>query len=248
MSQSPDPNNPYAPQGGQYSPQSGQQPDGDAGAQWSAQQGSPYGAQSPYPQQDAYQQNYQQTGYDQQQNAQGFQQGFPQGGYQGQQQGQYQQGYQQTYQQQPAGAWSDVPPANIQGVYTGPMTGQPTTDSDVKLWSMVAQLSVLLSWITVGFLGWLGPLIVFLMYKDRNRYIRYNASEALNAAIAVVIIEIALTIVFSIIALLTAGIGAFLFVLMGVPSLVHGIFAIIGAVKANGRQWWSYPVNIRLVK
>lgn len=245
MTQSPDPNNPYAQQGGQYSPQSGPQPDGDTGAQWSAQQGSPYGAQSPYPQQDAYQQQYQQAG-------QGQQQGFPQGGYQGQQQGQYQQGqYQQGYQQpyqQPAGAWSDVPPAGIQGVYTGPMTGQPANESDVKLWSMVAQLSVLLSWITVGFLGWLGPLIVFLMYKDRNRYIRYNASEALNAAIAVVIIEIALTIVFSIIAVLTAGIGAFLFVLMGVPSLVHGIFAIIGAVKANGRQWWSYPVNIRLVK
>lgn len=247
MSQSPDPNNPYAPQGGQYSPQSGQQPDGDAGAQWSAQQGSPYGAQSPYPQQDAYQQNYQQTGYDQQQNAQGFQQGFPQGGYQGQQQGQYQQGYQQTYQQQPAGAWSDVPPANIQGVYTGPMTGQPATDSDVKLWSTIVQVSVIPGYfIGAGAFGWVGPLILFLFFKDRNRFIRFHAAEALNGAISTYICSAGLLILGLITSVI--GIGVLFLLLAVVPPILHVIFAIIGAVKANSYQWWNYPVNIRLVK
>jgi uncharacterized Tic20 family protein len=235
MTQSPDPNNPYGQQGTPFSPQSGQS-SAPEGAGWAPQHDSSQ-ADGQFPPQDAYQQQYQQAGYDQQQGSQQYGQ-----------QGQYQQqGFQPNYQQ-PAGAWSDVPPANIQGVYTGPMTGQPTTDSDVKLWSMVAQLSVLLSWLTAGFLGWLGPLIVFMVYKDRNRYIRYNAAEALNAAISVVIIEIVLSIIFGIITVLTAGIGAFLFFLLWVPAAVHGVFAIIGAVKVNKNEWWNYPVNIRLVK
>lgn len=226
MTQSPDPNNPYGQQGTPFSPQSGQS-SAPEGAGWAPQQDSSQ-ADGQFPPQDAYQQQYQQAGYDQQQGSQ-------------------QQGFQPGYQQ-PAGAWSDVPPADLKGVYTGPMTGQPTTDSDVMLWSMAAQLSVLLSWLTVGFLGWLGPLIVFLVYKDRNRYIRYNAAEALNAAISVVIIEIVLSIVFGIITALALSVGWILFLLIGIPALVHGVFAIIGAVKVNKNEWWNYPVNIRLVK
>jgi uncharacterized Tic20 family protein len=149
----------------------------------------------------------------------------------------------------PAGEWSNTPPPNVKGVSTAPMTGQAATESDVKLWSMLAQLSSVIGYvISVGILGWLGPLIIFLVYKDRNRFIRYNAAEALNAAIAVVIADIVLAIVFGVFTLLTLGFGSPIFVLLGVPTILHIIFAIIGAVKANDRTWWNYPLNIRLVK
>lgn len=143
----------------------------------------------------------------------------------------------------------DVPPAGIKGVYEGPLTGQPTTDSDSRLWAMFSQLSVVLghafSW---GFLGWVGPLIIFLVYKDRDRFIRYNAAEALNGAIAVVIAQIVLSIVLGIFGFITLGFGFAAFPLVGIPALVQLVFSIIGAVKANKGEWWNYPLNIRLVK
>lgn len=143
----------------------------------------------------------------------------------------------------------DQAPAHVKGVFDGPLTGQPTTESDTKLWAMFAQLSAIVGYVIgAGFLGWLGPLIIFLVYKDRNRFVRYNAAEALNAAIATLIVEIALAIVFTIITVITLGFGSVLFALIGVPALVHVVFAIIGAVKAYQGEWWNYPVNIRLVK
>ncbi|MEE1650993.1 DUF4870 domain-containing protein [Brachybacterium sp. J144] len=157
--------------------------------------------------------------------------------------------------QQPAHPTSGAPmsfdqaPAHIKGVYPGPLPGQPASDSDAKLWSMFAQLSTIVGYVIgAGFLGWLGPLIIFLVYKDRNRFIRFNAAEALNAAIAVFIAEIALSIVITIIAIVTFGIGSVLYVLVAVPAILHIVFAILGAVKANQGEWWNYPLNIRLVK
>lgn len=114
---------------------------------------------------------------------------------------------------------------------------------------MLAQLAVVIGYlVSFGTLGWLGPLIIFLVYKDRNRFIRFNAAEALNAAIAVVIAEIVLTIACAILAVISLGLLSFLFAVVAVPAILHIIFAIMGAVKANDRQWWNYPMNIRLVK
>lgn len=137
----------------------------------------------------------------------------------------------------------------VKGVYDGQLTGQPISDSDSRLWAMFSQLSVvighLLSW---GFLGWLGPLIIFLVYKDRDRFVRFNAAEALNGAIAVVIAQVVLAVVLGIFGVVTLGFGFALFPLVGVPALLQLIFSIIGAVKANQGQWWNYPLNIRFVR
>ncbi|GAA1283294.1 DUF4870 domain-containing protein [Brachybacterium alimentarium] len=172
------------------------------------------------------------------------------------QQGQHQQGQpgqQGPYAQQqapyPGPAGVDAPPPGTKGVYEGPLTGQPVNDSDARLWGMLSQLSVTLGHvISWGFLGWVGPLIIFLVYKDRNRFVRFHAAEALNGAISVVIAQVALSIVLGIFAIITLGIGSFLLVLVPVPALIQFVFSIIGAVKANQGQWWSYPLNIRLVK
>lgn len=156
--------------------------------------------------------------------------------------GAYAAGQGQGGQQAPAAA-------AVKGVYDGQLTGQPISDSDSRLWAMFAQLSVvighLLSW---GFLGWLGPLIIFLVYKDRDRFVRYNAAEALNGAIAVVIAQVVLGVLLGIFGVVTLGFGFALFPLVGVPALLQLIFSIIGAVKANQGQWWNYPVNIRFVR
>lgn len=219
----PHPHDPYAYQSGQSAPSVHSAPSAAGpGDPYGNQQGAAYGAQQPYG--DAGQQ-YAGAG------AAGAG------------------GAGAAYGAQPGAKSFDVPPPGIKGVYEGPLPGQPTSESDSKLWSMLSHLAVLLghvlSW---GFLGWVGPLVVYLMYKDRNRFIRYNAAEALNGAIAVVITQVVLGIVLGIFGVITLGFGFAAFPLVGIPALIQVIFAIIGAVKANQGEWWNYPLNIRLVK
>ncbi|MGP9536821.1 DUF4870 domain-containing protein [Brachybacterium sp. AOP43-C2-M15] len=143
----------------------------------------------------------------------------------------------------------DEPGPGAKGVYEGALSGQPISRSDSRLWAMFSQLAVVLghvvSW---GFLGWIGPLVIFLMYKDRDRFVRFHAAEALNGAIAVVIAQVVLTIAIAIFGVVTIGFGWALFPLAGLPALLQLIFSIIGAVKANQGEYWNYPFNIRLVK
>lgn len=134
-------------------------------------------------------------------------------------------------------------------VHGGPLTGPAVNPSDSRMWAMFSQLSAVLGHvISWGVLGWVGPLIIFVMYKDRDRLVRHHAAEALNGAIAVVIAEVVLSIVLGIFTLITFGIGSVLLILVPVPALLHVIFAIIGAVKANQGEYWKYPLNLRLVK
>ncbi|WP_394214322.1 DUF4870 domain-containing protein [Brachybacterium vulturis] len=149
----------------------------------------------------------------------------------------------------PAAQGESLPPAGTPGVYDGPLTGQAVSQSDSRLWATIAQAAVavghVISW---GFLGWVGPLVVYLMYKDRDRFVRFHSAEALNGAIAVFVAQVVLTIAIAIIGVLTLTIGWVLFPLAGLPALLQLIFSIIGAVKANRGEYWNYPVNIRLVK
>lgn len=149
----------------------------------------------------------------------------------------------------PGGEQPDQPMPGTKGVYEGPLSGQPMSRSDSRMWGMFSQLAVVLghvvSW---GFLGWVGPLIIFLIYKDRDRFVRFHAAEALNGAIAVLIAQIVLGIVITIITVFTLGFGSLLYPLVGLPALLQLVFSIIGAVKANQGEYWAYPVNLRLVK
>lgn len=86
--------------------------------------------------------------------------------------------------------------------------------------------------------GFIAPLIVYLVYKDKDAFVRHHAAEALNFQITVII-----GVVGSII--LT-------FVLIGIlllPVVVIGalVLTIVGAVKAAAGEWWRYPISIRLV-
>lgn len=149
----------------------------------------------------------------------------------------------------PHGAASlDVPPPGFKGVHEGPLSGQPLPDTDAKTWALVVHLAALLQFVIPFVGGLIAQIVLYVIFKDRNRFVRYNAAEALNGTIAALIISLAMGAVFTIITIVTFGIGAFLFGLMFVPTLVQAIFAIIGAIRAYQGTWWNYPVNVRLVK
>ncbi|SDH15577.1 hypothetical protein SAMN04489720_0236 [Agrococcus jejuensis] len=109
---------------------------------------------------------------------------------------------------------------------------------DEKQWAMLGHLG--------GILMWLGPLIVFLVYKDRSAFVRQESKEALNFQILMTIGLVGLLVIGTITSVI--GVGLILLGLAWVPSVIGIIFAIIGAVRVNGGGSYRYPFNWRIIK
>jgi hypothetical protein len=87
-------------------------------------------------------------------------------------------------------------------------------------------------------LPFLGPLVVFLTYKDRSAFVRRHAVESLN-------FQLSLLIGYLISALLMLVlIGFFTAAIIAVASIV---LQILGAVAANRGEEYRYPLTIRFV-
>ena len=53
----------------------------------------------------------------------------------------------------------------------------PLSPDDERTWAMLAHLSVLLNLVT-GFLGIIAALIIYLIYKNRSRYVAYHSMQS----------------------------------------------------------------------
>jgi len=54
----------------------------------------------------------------------------------------------------------------------------PLSEAEERQWAMLAHLSILLNLIT-GFLGVVVPLVLYMIYKDRSRYVAYHSLQSL---------------------------------------------------------------------
>ena len=140
---------------------------------------------------------------------------------------------------------------------TNQTSGTPATTAAVgapsaeeRQWAMFAHLSALLGGLLTS--GWggsfgffIGPLVIWLMKKDTMPFVNDQGKEALNFAITVSIICVALLLL----TILSLGIGALLtiplFLAVGITALV---LIIMAAIKANEGVAYRYPFAIRLVK
>ena len=113
-----------------------------------------------------------------------------------------------------------------------PPDQQPMSDSDARLWAMLGQLGGII-------LGFIGPLIVMLVFGPRNAFVKKESTEALNFQITVLIGYIVSFVLMFIV------IGIFLFFAVWILSI---IFCVIAAVKNNQGIEYRYPINIRFVK
>jgi len=60
-----------------------------------------------------------------------------------------------------------------------PLSSQPPlSESDERQWAMFAHLGVLVNLVS-GFLGPLVPLVIYMLYKDRSRFVAYQSLQAL---------------------------------------------------------------------
>lgn len=149
---------------------------------------------------------------------------------------------QQVPPQQPYGAPQYGAPGQPQ--YGAP-GGAPMTPQDEKQWAMFGHLGGIL-W--VFGLGWLGPLIVFLMYKDRSPFVKQESKEALNFQLLMTIVGVGGSIVVGILTVITFGLASILYLIVAAAPVLGIIFGIVGGVRVNGGGSYRYPFNWRIIK
>jgi hypothetical protein len=127
-----------------------------------------------------------------------------------------------------------VPPTAPLG-YSSPTSGLPYTGpeptKDDKTMGMLAHL--------LGILGFLGPLIIWLIKKDTSPFVNDQGKEALNFHLTLLIGLI--------IGLATSCLGIGLVIITAV-WILGVIFSIMGAMQANAGVAYRYPFAIRFIK
>jgi uncharacterized protein len=84
--------------------------------------------------------------------------------------------------------------------------------------------------------GFLAPLIIYLVKKDESTFVAAHAKESLNFQITMTLIGIILFITL-------VGI-----LLLWLVALVSMVLIIVATIKANDKKLYRYPFTIRLIK
>lgn len=118
----------------------------------------------------------------------------------------------------------------------GPGYLQPMSPQDQRTWGMVAHLAPFAGSI-VG-LPFVGPLIVYLIYKDRGGFVRMHSAESLNFQLTLIIGYV----IAGLLCLVLIG-----FVLLPLLWIAAVVLQIVAAVAANNGREYRYPMTIRFV-
>ena len=131
-----------------------------------------------------------------------------------------------AYQAPPPGYQAPAP------AYGAAPTGAPLSDAEQRQWAMIGHLGPIL-------VGFIAPLVVWLIYKGRGQFVEEQAKESLN-------FQILVAIAYFVSAILTVvGIGIVTGFLVWVGAL---IFEIIAGIAANKGEAYRYPLNWRIIK
>ena len=139
----------------------------------------------------------------------------------------------------PPPAYSPPPPAYNAPPpgYAAPPPGYaapaaPLTDAEQRQWAMFSHLGGIL-------FGFVPALVIWLVFKERGRFVDEQAKEALN-----------FQIIWNI-ALIVSWITIFIFIgFLLLPLVYIGgvIFMVMAGMAANKGEAYRYPVNLRLIK
>ena len=120
--------------------------------------------------------------------------------------------------------------------------GLPVKRDDTSI-AVLAHLSTIVSMIiSVGWLSFVGPLVVWFLYKDRSGFVRRCAAGAFNFNVSMWIVNvIGWILTFTVI-------GA----VIGIPMLVFSFVMqlwchIRAAIKASNGEVYGYPMQLRIL-
>ena len=137
-------------------------------------------------------------------------------------------------------------PANTQWQSTQPQPSPPhgrdpeiESTPEERTTGLLLHLSQLLG-LTLPILAIIAPLIIWQVKREQSKYLDWHGKEAVNFQITAFIAWC----VTAVIAFMTCGLGAFLFLPLVVAEVVC---VILATVRANEGKCWRYPLTIRLV-
>lgn len=87
-----------------------------------------------------------------------------------------------------------------------------------------------------------GPLVPMFMAKQRTPFLMYHVNQAFWFQVGLFALNAVLAIIFTILAMVTCGIGSFLFILNGIPVLVAIGYPVLVGMKAKEGEWSEYAV------
>jgi len=125
----------------------------------------------------------------------------------------------------------DQPTGFSSGFTSGEEEGnlqQPEMSQDARNMAMLCHL--------LGIFGFVGPLLIWLIERDKHRFVDEHGRAAMNYQISFLIYLTALSITV---------IGLFL---VPVLLVVHIALSIVGTVKASRGEPWLYPIAIGFLK
>ena len=103
-----------------------------------------------------------------------------------------------------------------------------------RTWAMLAHLSALLGYVAV--LGqYIAPLVIYLVYRERSRFVAFHALQALYFQLALLL----LWVVVFVATFVTCGLGA---ICALVPIVLNLVFVLVAAIRANSGEWYELPV------
>ena len=122
--------------------------------------------------------------------------------------------------------------------------GPPYPDSpsqDDRNLALIAHLSGCVGVLGGGLIGFIGPLIIYIMKKDSSDYVSAQAKEALNFQITMLLIAIVCFIIVGV----SCGV---LFPVVFVPMVLQLVFGIIAAFAVRDGRDYRYPFGLRLLQ
>lgn len=103
--------------------------------------------------------------------------------------------------------------------------------NDERTWAILAHVSGM-------FISFLGPLIIYLLAKEDQPFMKHHAAEAMNFHITVLIAYVVSAV------LVLVLIGILMLIAVAIGAIV---FTIMAAIAASRGEWYRYPMNIRMI-
>jgi hypothetical protein len=131
---------------------------------------------------------------------------------------------------------------------TAPASPYVAQNSDDRTWALLAHLSVLLNLVT-GILGPIVAIIIYLVYKDRSKYIAYQSMQSfvqqLICWVGAGLIIAGIWIVTALLSIILVGLvcipfSLILSLILAALPLVSLVYGVIGAIETSQGKDFRY--------
>ncbi|MBN2004270.1 MAG: DUF4870 domain-containing protein [Anaerolineae bacterium] len=148
--------------------------------------------------------------------------------------------------------YKDVAAKPLNSIQTNPVEVEPLSPTDERTWAMIAHLSMLLNLVT-GFLGVGAALAIYLVYKDRSRYVAYQAIQSflfqlifwvggwfLGGLLTTITWTIVGMLFVVVIGIILVPIAIVLTLIFFAPPVIAIVYSIIGGIRCSNGEDFRY--------